>query len=328
MKLTMGQVTFDNRVFTAPLAGISDKAFRLILQKMNPGMTFTEMISAKALVYQNQKTFELMDTSQETGPIATQIFGSDPEYLAKGARIMVERGAGWIDFNMGCPAPKVVKNQEGSALMLTPDLAYQAVESLVKAVDIPVSVKLRKGFDAQSVNVVEMSRQIASLGVAAITVHARTRDQFYSGQADWEVIAEVVNTVDIPVIGNGDILSPWDGLRMREQTACEAVMIGRGLFGNPWLVAQNIAVMQGEEPTYPDMETQLTLAKEHLRLAVFYRGERIGVREMRKHLSWYLKHGRGAARMRARLNETETYAGMLAVIDDYASMQRSEYGQN
>ncbi len=312
----------DNQVLAAPLAGISDKAFRLIAKEMGAGAVYTEMISDKALVYRNQKTFELMDIQDEEGPIAVQIFGRDPEFLTPAARIMVERGAQWIDFNMGCPAPKVVKNGEGAALMKEPDVAYRAVEALVNAVDVPVTVKLRKGFDVSSVNVLSMAKTIQGLGVAAIAVHGRTRDQFYSGQADWQVIAEVVSRVDVPVIGNGDIWEPTDASRMLAETGCQAVMIGRGSFGNPWLIRQNLAVLAQEKPVFPTMEEKIAMALKHLRLAVHYKGERVGVREMRKQLSWYIKNGTGAARLRDEINQAEDEKTLIALLNAFLERQK------
>jgi len=319
---SIGHLQIDNQVLAAPLAGISDKAFRLIAKEMGAGAVYTEMISDKALVYRNQKTFELMDIQDEEGPIAVQIFGRDPEFLTPAARIMVERGAQWIDFNMGCPAPKVVKNGEGAALMKEPDVAYRAVEALVNAVDVPVTVKLRKGFDVSSVNVLSMAKTIQGLGVAAIAVHGRTRDQFYSGQADWQVIAEVVSRVDVPVIGNGDIWEPTDASRMLAETGCQAVMIGRGSFGNPWLIRQNLAVLAQEKPVFPTMEEKIAMALKHLRLAVHYKGERVGVREMRKQLSWYIKNGTGAARLRDEINQAEDEKTLIALLNAFLERQK------
>ncbi|QRN85263.1 tRNA dihydrouridine synthase DusB [Clostridia bacterium] len=320
----VGNIEIDNQVVSAPLAGISDKAYRIISKKMGAGAVFTEMISDKALVYNNKKTYDLMDTTGEKQPIAVQIFGREAESLSKAAKIMVERGARWIDFNMGCPAPKVVKNNEGSALMLEPDVALRAVDALVSAVSVPVSVKLRKGFYGDENLVLPLAKKICSLGVAAITVHGRTRAQYYGGQADWNCIQEVVSAVSVPVIGNGDIAKPEDAKRMIEQTGCAAVMIGRGAFGNPWLIRQNLQVLAGESPQVVDMQEKISMAKQHLLLVCKFKGERIGVREMRKQLAWYIKNGRGAAHYRDIINQTEKVDDMIHLLDEFLLHQQEE----
>ena len=321
----VGKIEIENQVVCAPLAGVSDKAYRIIAKEMGCGAVYTEMISDKALVYNNKKTFELMDTSGEKDPIAVQIFGRDPEFLAPAARIMVDRGAKWIDFNMGCPAPKVVKNGEGSALMREPDVALRAVDALVNAVEVPVTVKLRKGFSGDENIVAPLAARISQLGVAAIAVHGRTREQYYAGQANWDCIKEVVEAVTVPVIGNGDILNPEDAGRMLAHTGCTAVMIGRGAFGNPWLIRQNLQVRAGQEPTFPDMDEKVALAKRHLAMACEFKGERIGVREMRKQLAWYIKNGRGAARYRDIINQTETMEELIRLLDEFLALQKEDH---
>ncbi len=321
----VGNINIENQVVCAPLAGVSDKAYRIIVKEMGCGAVYTEMISDKALVYSNKKTFDLMDTTGEMDPIAVQIFGREPESLAQAAKIMVDRGAKWIDFNMGCPAPKVVKNGEGSALMKEPDVAYRAVDALVNAVPVPVSVKLRKGFHGDENIVGPIAAKMSGLGVACIAVHGRTREQYYAGQADWDCIREVVSRVTVPVIGNGDIMKPEDAKRMLEHTGCTAVMIGRGAFGNPWLIRQNLQVLAGEEPDYPDMEEKITLAKRHLLMACEFKGERIGVREMRKQLAWYIKNGRGAAHYRDIINQTVKVDELIRLLDEYLLLQEEEH---
>lgn len=320
----VGNIEIENQVVCAPLAGVSDKAYRIIIKEMGAGAVYTEMISDKALVYRNKKTFDLMDTSGEKDPIAVQIFGRDPETLGKAAKIMVDKGAKWIDFNMGCPAPKVVKNGEGSALMREPDVAYRAVDALVNAVEVPVTVKLRKGFHDDETTVGPIAAKIGTLGVAAIAVHGRTREQYYAGQADWDCISDVVSRVSVPVIGNGDIQKPEDARRMLERTGCTAVMIGRGAFGNPWLVRQNIQVLSGEEPYFPSMEEKVAMAKRHLRLACEFKGERIAVREMRKQLAWYIKNGRCAAHYRDIINQTEKVEELERLLDAFLGEQEEE----
>jgi nifR3 family TIM-barrel protein len=320
----VGNINIKNQVVCAPLAGVSDKAYRIIAKEMGCGAVYTEMISDKALVYNNKKTFDLMDTAGEADPIAVQIFGREPESLAKAAQIMVGRGAKWIDFNMGCPAPKIVKNGEGSALMKEPEVAYRAVDALVNAVSVPVSVKLRKGFHGDENIVGPIAAKISTLGVAAIALHGRTREQYYSGKADWDCIRDVVAQVTVPLIGNGDIMEAGDAKRMMEYTGCTAVMIGRGAFGNPWLIRQNLQVLAGEEPSYPSMEEKILMAKRHLIMACEYKGERIGVREMRKQLAWYLKNGRGAARYRDIINQMVKMDELIRLLDEFVVHQQQE----
>lgn len=324
---TPSPLDFNNRIWTAPLAGVTDKAFRKILEEMEPGLIFTEMVSAKALVYANQKTLDLVDLEGERGQRAVQVFGHEPEILAQAARLLVERGVTWIDLNMGCPAPKIVKNGEGAALMLKPDQAYRAVDALLGAVDIPISVKLRKGFDEDHVNALDMGRRLDKMGISALTLHGRTRSQFYSGQADWSIIKALAQEVDTFLVGNGDLLAPTDGQRILEETGCDGLMLARGILGNPWLIDQTRAVMEDRPPTFPDIDQVVDLAKRHLALAVSYKGERIAVKEMRKHLAWYIKRSRGAARLREKLNQAQTEEEMRALLDDYARGIRRKDGQ-
>lgn len=317
----IGKVEIPNPIVSAPLAGISDKAYRILAREFGCGLVFTEMISEIALVYGSQKTFDIMDIDGEVQPIAVQLFGSDPDALGKAARIAVERGARIIDFNMGCPAPKIVRSGDGCALMREPDRAARAFEALVRAVDIPVTVKMRKGFSPEQVNVVQLARTMEDLGAAAITVHGRTRDQFYSGEADWDVIGEVVSMVQVPVIGNGDVQSPEDAGKIRRYTGCTGVMIGRGSFGNPWLFGQCADYLAGRPVRYPDWQERMQVARRHLRLTVGFKGEHVGVREMRKQLAWYLKGMRDAARYRDRINHISGLGEMEELLDQLAVLQ-------
>lgn len=302
--MQIGNVLIPNRIVSAPMAGISDKAFRMLAKEAGCGLIFSEMISDKALLFNNQRTRLLLDLAGETGPIAVQIFGSDPEEMAAAAELVEQNGAHLIDINMGCPTPKIVKNREGAALMRDPDLAAAIVYSVVRAVKVPVTVKIRRGWDESSVNGVEIARLVAKNGASAVTVHGRTRMQFYSGQADWGIIRQVVEAVDVPVIGNGDIFTPEDAVQMLSATGCAGVMIGRGSMGNPWIFHRTAAMIErGEKVPPPSDVERIQMALRHLKMAVEFKGEWTGVREMRKHLAWYLKGLRGAARIRDQINQ-------------------------
>lgn len=293
----------SNPVVVAPMAGITDRAFREILKSMGAAMVCTEMISDKALTYANKNTLELLDVEGETPPLCIQVFGSEPQVMADAARIMAQKGANIIDINMGCPAPKIVRNGEGAALMRRPKLAGEIIEAVVSAVSIPITVKIRKGWDASSVNAVEISCVAEKAGVAAITVHGRTREQYYSGKADWRIIKEVKQAVSIPVIGNGDIVQPEDAQRMMEETGCDGVMIARGMLGNPWLVQQTVQLLTCNTiSSLPDLEVRLDMIRHHLARVVELKGENKGIRQMRKHLAWYIKGLRDSARVRAEIN--------------------------
>ncbi|MDD2497136.1 MAG: tRNA dihydrouridine synthase DusB [Desulfitobacteriaceae bacterium] len=301
--MEINKIKLENSVITAPMAGITDKAFREILKSMGAAMVCTEMVSDKALIYANKKTFELLDIEGEEYPICVQLFGSEPDVMAKAAKIISSKGAHVLDINMGCPAPKIVRNGEGSALMLKPKLAQEIVDAVVQAVSIPVTVKMRKGWDVNSVNAVEVARLVEEAGAAAITVHGRARDQFYTGQADWGIIADVKNAVSIPVVGNGDIWNPEDGQKIMAETGCDAVMVGRGMLGNPWLVKRTVeALTNSDLSKVPTLDERLTMAERHLDRVVELKGEITGVRQMRKHLAWYIKGLRDAARVRTEIN--------------------------
>lgn len=302
----------------APMAGVTDKAFRLLAKEQGCGLVFTEMISAKALVYQNRRTQELLNIEGEEGPLAVQLFGSEPEIVAQGAVLAQQAGATLIDINMGCPAPKIVKNGEGSALMQNPSLAQNIVAQTVKAVKIPVSVKIRAGWCAKTINGVEFAIAMAEAGAKAIIVHGRTREQFYAGEANWDIIRQVVQAVDVPVIGNGDVWTPQAALKMLEETGCRGVMIGRASLGNPWIFARTVAYLeQGVLLPEPTPQERLEMALRHLDLVVSFKGEHVGVREMRKHLAWYIKGMRGAARMREQIFTAETVEQVKQIIEQW-----------
>ncbi len=271
------------------MAGVTDKAFRLLAREQGCGLAYTEMISAKALTYNNRRTKAYLDIEGEQ-PIVVQLFGSEPEVMAEGARIAVEGGALILDVNMGCPVPKVVRCGEGSALLEDPQKAEEIIKAMVKAVDAPVTVKIRSGWDKNNIVAPEFARRMAAAGAAAIAVHGRTRDQYYSGQADWQVIKRVKEAVDIPVIGNGDVWTPEDALRMLRETGCDAIMLGRGVRGNPWLIGDTLHYLNtGEKRAGPAPGEKIQMAIRHLDLMIGFKGEDIGVKEMRSHLAWYLK---------------------------------------
>ncbi len=306
-KLTIGNVTLDNNVILAPMAGVTDLPFRLLCRRMGAGLVCMEMVSAKAIFYHNKNTEELLEIHPEEVPASLQLFGSDPEILADMAKRIEERPFSILDFNMGCPVPKVVNNGEGSALMKEPELVRRILTALVKAVDKPVTVKIRKGFDENRVSAVEIAKIAEDCGVAAIAVHGRTREQYYSGLADWDIIAQVKQAVRIPVIGNGDVDSPQAAKAMLEQTGCDGVMIGRAAQGNPWIFRDTVRYLEtGGIPEPPDRQEKKRIVLEHANLQLKTKGEYTAVREMRKHLAWYTAGLPHSARFRQTINSMES----------------------
>ncbi len=300
------------------MAGFTDKVYRILAKEFGCGLTFTEMISAQALTYKCVKTKELLDLTGDILPVAVQLFGSDPRIMGEAAKIAEAEGASLIDLNLGCPTPKIVGNGEGSALMLDPLKSARIFEAVVNAVSIPVSVKIRKGWDDNRVNAVEIARLAEAAGIAAVTIHGRTRMQFYSGEADWQIIREVQEAIKLPVIGNGDIREPEDALRMQATTGCAGVMIGRGALGNPWIFGSTAALLgEGKVRPLPDLSERIALAKRHLQMEVALRGEYSAIREMRKHLVWYVKGYRGVARVRERINRAESLKQMETVLEEF-----------
>ena len=316
MKLTIGSVTLDNNVILAPMAGVTDLPFRLLCRGQGAGLVCMEMVSAKAIYYNNKNTEELLQVHPNEGPASLQLFGSDPRIVAEMAKRIEERPFAILDFNMGCPVPKVVGNGEGSALMKDPRLTEEILTALVKAVRKPVTVKIRKGFDEDHVNAVEIARIAESCGVAAVAVHGRTREQYYSGQADWDIIAQVKEAVSIPVLGNGDVDSPEKAEQMLRQTGCDGVLIGRAAQGNPWIFREVTEYLdRGTIPSRPDNAAKKELILRHAALQLEYKGEYIGVREMRKHLSWYTVGMPNSARFRREINAMETMEQLVESVE-------------
>ncbi len=316
--MQIGNISLKNPVFSAPMAGVSDKVFRILAKEYNCALTYTEMVSAAAIIHRNTKTYDLFDIEGETPPTAVQIFGSNPKVLAEAARIIEKKKPQIIDINMGCPAPKIVKNQEGSALMKDPKLIEQIVSEVSRSIETPVTVKIRAGWSPQEINAVEVAKIAEQAGAKAITVHGRTRCQFYRGQADWSIIKKVKEAVSIPVIGNGDIWEPSDAKKMLEETGCDFLMIGRAALGNPWIFKRVTHYLEtGELLPEPSPVERILTAIKHYKMMIEVKGEFLTVRQMRKHLAWYFKGLKHAARMREeiiRLNSTEE---VLEKLNDY-----------
>lgn len=314
--MKIGNIQIDHPVMLAPMAGVTDLPYRLLCKEQGCGVMVTEMVSAKAVLYNNKNTDLLMLTKPEEAPVFLQLFGSEPEIMGEIANRLSDRGFAGFDINMGCPVPKVVNNNEGSALMKNPLLASKIVENMVKRVKVPVTVKFRKGFTEDTVNAVEFAHVMEESGAAAITLHGRTREQFYSGKADWDIIGKVVERVNIPVFGNGDIFSGEDALRMMKNTGCQGVAVGRGAKGNPWIFNEIKAVMEGREiPVGPTVSERKAMIKRHAELMVEYKPEFMVVREMRKHVSWYTTGLHNCAALRDEVNHTESLLELFDLLD-------------
>ena len=316
--LRIGNVELDNNVLLAPMAGVTDLSFRKICKKYGkPGLVCTEMISSKGLFYNDKKTEQFLELNEEKRPVAIQIFGSDPQVMGEAAKI-VEKYADIIDINMGCPAPKVVKNGDGSKLLLDLNLISEIVKSVVNNTNKPVSVKIRKGWDKENVVAVEAAKIIEDAGASLITVHGRTREQYYSGQVDLDIIKQVKEAVHIPVIGNGDIKNTQDAVKMFEYTGVDGIMIGRGVLGEPWKITDIINEIEtGIKPVEKTPKEKFEIIKEHINLAVEEKGEYVGVREMRKHICWYLKNLKDSSKVRQIVNQLESKEEVLKILEDY-----------
>ena len=317
--MKIGNIELDTPVALAPMAGISDLPYRVICREFGCGLTVSEMVSDKGLLYKNEKTFAMLQIDEAERPTAIQLFGSVPEELAEAARIVEAQGADIIDFNMGCPVPKVVNNGEGSALMKVPELAGKILEAMVKAVRVPVTVKFRAGWDEEHRNAVEIAKIAEASGVAAVAVHGRTRNQFYMGKADWEIIRRVKEAVRIPVFGNGDVFTAGDGLRMFKETNCDGLMLARGAYGNPWLFTQLRAALAGKDIPAVTAGEKLQQIILHATALVDFKGEKVAIREMRSHASAYIKGLPRASEYREKFHRLETLREMVDLVNSYGN---------
>ncbi|WP_371376650.1 tRNA dihydrouridine synthase DusB [Sporomusa aerivorans] len=317
--MRIGKLALANPVILAPMAGVTDLPFRLLAKEMGCGLVYSEMVSDKGLIYDNVHTKKMLAIDERERPVALQIFGSEPESMGKAAKIVASAGADIIDINMGCPTPKIVKNGEGSALMRKPDLACRIIAAVVEAAgDVPVTVKFRKGWDDNSINAVQIARLAEQAGAAAVSVHGRTREQFYSGQADWSIIREVKQAVNIPVTGNGDVRSPQEAKRLLTETGCDGIMIGRGSQGNPWIFRQVVHYLStGEMLPPPTLGERIDMLLKHLDMLVTHKGEYIAIREMRSHAAWYTKGLHSSAELRLKFNQASNKEDFITIMEDY-----------
>ena len=316
-RLTVGSVTLDNNIILAPMAGVTDLPFRLLCSEYGVGMCGMEMVSAKAILYKNKNTEALLEIHPNEGPVSLQLFGSDPQIMGDMAKQIEDRPFDILDINMGCPVPKVVNNGEGSALMKQPELVGRIVSSVVRSVNKPVTVKIRKGFDNAHVNAVEIAKIAEDAGAAAIMVHGRTREQYYAGEADWDIIAKVKENVSVPVIGNGDVMDGVSAEQMLRRTGCDGVMVGRAARGNPWIFRQIAAYLQdGTVLPKPDKEEVRATILRHARLQLECKGEYTGIREMRKHVSWYTAGIPNSARLRQNVNMVEDFDALRRLVEE------------
>ena len=314
--MRIGNVVLENNIILAPMAGVTDLPFRLLCKEQGVGMTCTEMVSAKAISFHNKNTESLLEISEKERPVSLQLFGSDPDIISEVASYIEERPFDILDINMGCPVPKVAGNGEGSAFMQNPKLVGEIIYKTARAIKKPVTVKIRKGFSEKNVNAVEIAKIAEANGAAAIAVHGRTREQYYSGKADWDIIRQVKEAVKIPVIGNGDVDSPQKAKELLEQTGCDGIMVGRGARGNPWIFREIKAYLEkGELIPRPSKDEIKSMMLRHARMQIEYKGTYTGIREMRKHISWYTAGFPGSAKLRGAINLVETYEELEQLLE-------------
>lgn len=317
--MKIGNVTVDGNLVLGPMAGVTDLPFRLLCKEQGADLIYTEMVSAKGIMYGNKNTNVLLEVEERERPVALQLFGSDPKIMSEQAKRIEHRNFDIVDINMGCPVPKVVNNGEGSALMNNPQLVGEIVSAMTNILEKPVTVKIRKGFGEEDANAPEIAKVIEQSGAAAIAVHGRTREQYYSGEADWDIIRQVKESVSIPVIGNGDLFTPQDAKKMFEETGCDAVMFARGVRGNPWLFHQTKVFLEtGEVPEKPSIHQVIETILRHADMQVAYKGEFIGLREMRKHVAWYMTGYPQSAKLRGKINEMEDMDSLKRLLEEYA----------
>ena len=320
MSLYIGDVKVNGKLFLGPMAGVTDLPFRILCKEQGAALVFTEMVSAKGILYNNKNTDSLLEIAEEERPAALQLFGSDPDIIADMAKRIETRNFDILDINMGCPVPKVVKNGEGSALMKEPKLVGRIVNKVSRAINKPVTVKIRMGFNLDSINAVEIAKIAEGNGTAAITVHGRTREQYYKGKANWDIIRQVKEAVTIPVIGSGDVQTPTDAQRMLEETGCDGIMIARGARGNPWVFSQIDGYLNnGITQPIPDIDEVKRTILRHAKLSIQFKGEYTGIREMRKHIAWYTAGYPQSAKLRNKTNEIENIGDLEKLLEEFVS---------